>query len=186
MALQDEEVDKARKKSLKELMTNMKKMSEGLTNGKMITCIRNAAVHSICADDPCIVPDVLPASCFKITAEIQEAIPAKDAPTSLGSAALAPAPVEKLEGSELSAFLKAHDLEKYAVMDGIEWRAHKLKYALEKNNKLINPSLAPTKQKMLKEMLLHTAGCLATRIEDLHQPCKVEPVDIPTSSPPIR
>ncbi len=39
---------------------------------------------------------------------------------------------------------------------------------------------------MLKHMLLEAAGCLATRIEDLHQPCNVEPVDIPTSSPPIR
>ena len=104
----------------------------------------------------------------------------------MGSAALALAPEEKLEGSKLSAFLKAHDLEKYTVINSIEWRAHKLKNALERNHKLINPSLAPTKQKMLKEMLLHTAGCLATRIEDLHQPCKVEPVDIPTSSPPIR
>lgn len=33
---------------------------------------------------------------------------------------------------------------------------------------------------------MHTAGCLATRIEDLKQPCNVEPVDIPTSSPPIK
>lgn len=35
-------------------------------------------------------------------------------------------------------------------------------------------------------MLLETAGCLATRIEDLKQPCRVDPVDIPTSSPPIK
>jgi hypothetical protein len=71
-------------------------------------------------------------------------------------------------------------------MEGIEWRALKLKYALEKNNKLINPSLLGNKQRTLKHLLLETAGCLATKIEDLHQPCLVEPVDIPTSSPPIR
>lgn len=35
-------------------------------------------------------------------------------------------------------------------------------------------------------MLLETAACLATEIEDLKQPCKVTPIDIPTSSPPIR
>ena len=35
-------------------------------------------------------------------------------------------------------------------------------------------------------MLIKTAECLATRIEDLNQPCAVPPIDIPTSSPPIR
>lgn len=38
----------------------------------------------------------------------------------------------------------------------------------------------------MKIMLLESAAYLATRIEDLHQPCNVTPVDIPTSSPPIR
>lgn len=71
-------------------------------------------------------------------------------------------------------------------MEGIHWRAHKLKYALEANPKIINQSLSEDKKKMLKIMLLDTAGCLATRIEDLHEPCHVDPIDIPTSSPPIR
>ena len=35
-------------------------------------------------------------------------------------------------------------------------------------------------------MIIETAECLATRIEDLNRPCNVQPVDIPTSSPPIR
>ena len=35
-------------------------------------------------------------------------------------------------------------------------------------------------------MLLEVAGCLATRIEDLHRPCDVPPVDIHTNSPPIK
>lgn len=35
-------------------------------------------------------------------------------------------------------------------------------------------------------MLIETAACLATKIEDLREPCKVDPIDIPTSSPPIR
>ena len=35
-------------------------------------------------------------------------------------------------------------------------------------------------------MLLDIAGCLATRIEDLHKPSAVPPVDIHTTSPPIK
>jgi hypothetical protein len=91
-----------------------------------------------------------------------------------------------LEEDELKKFLAEHALEFCADKEGINWRAHKLKFALDKNKKLINPSLSEDKQRMLKHMLLETAGCLATRIEDLHEPCHVDPVDIPTSSPPIR
>ena len=83
-------------------------------------------------------------------------------------------------------FLKLHDLTEFDKMEGIRWRSHKLKHALEKNPKLINPTLTPPQLRMLKVMLLETAGCLATRIEDLLQPCKVDPIEIPTSSPPIR
>lgn len=113
-------------------------------------------------------------------------MPSKDAPTSRGTAGLSVKPTEEMKNDELKEFLAVHGLEDAATMEGIEWRAHKLKYALEKNNKLINPSLPRDKQKTLKLLLLETAGCLATRIEDLHKPCCVEPVDIPTSSPPIR
>ncbi len=63
VALQEEEISKRRATSLKELMTDMKKMCEGILDGKVLTCIRNTAVHSICTNDHCIVPDVLPASC---------------------------------------------------------------------------------------------------------------------------
>jgi hypothetical protein len=83
-------------------------------------------------------------------------------------------------------FLQEHNLEEHRAMEGIKWRAHKLKFALDKNPKLINPSLPPNQVKELKLMLLETAACLATRIEDLHRPCNVPPVEIPTSSPPIR
>ena len=68
VALQDDEIGKRSSASLKELVLDMKKMSGGLLNGKVLTCIRNAVVHSICANDPYIVPDVLPASCQSITA----------------------------------------------------------------------------------------------------------------------
>lgn len=61
-----------------------------------------------------------------------------------------------------------------------------MQHALEKNKKLLNPALDANQKRQLKEVLIETAGCLATRIEDLKQPCKVEPVDFPTSSPPIR
>ncbi len=127
VALQEDEIGKRSSASLKKLVLDMKKMSEGLLDDKVLTCMRNAVVHSICADDPCIMPDILPASYQSITAEIQEAIPAKDVPTSLGSAALAPAPVEKMEGSELRDFLKLHGMEKFAIMHEIEWRAYELK-----------------------------------------------------------
>lgn len=36
------------------------------------------------------------------------------------------------------------------------------------------------------ELLIDNAECLATKIEDLQSPCKVDPVEIPTSSPPIK
>ena len=136
------------------VLAEMKLMAEELTHGTQLTAIRNAIVHSICADEPCLRPAVLPASCQQITAEIAQAIPSKQAPTSLGSASLTPAPQEKLNEEELQAFLQEHDLLATRNMDGIEWRVKKLKYALEKNAKLINPSLTAEKQKMLKLMLL--------------------------------
>ncbi len=113
-------------------------------------------------------------------------MPAKNSPTSLGSAALEPGEKEELQGEQLEAFLKLHNLLHMKDMDGIGWRAKKLQFALEKNPKLIKPELDQTKQRQLKEMLIETAACLATKIEDLKEPCKVDPVDIPTSSPPIK
>lgn len=71
-------------------------------------------------------------------------------------------------------------------MAGIRWRAKKLQYALQNNSKLINPKLSAERRKQLLEMLLETAEVLATKIEDLKTPCNVPPVDIPTSSPPIK
>ncbi len=95
--------------------------------------IRNAVVQSICAGDTSFMPASY--------AEIQEAMPAKEAPTSLGTAALTPAPKEQLSDEELKDFLEMHQLGFCKDMEGIAWRAHKVKYALEKNQKLINPSL---------------------------------------------
>jgi hypothetical protein len=77
-------------------------------------------------------------------------------------------------------------LQDQSDKEGIAWRAYKLKYALDKNSKLINPQLSAEKQRQIKIMLLDAAACLATCIEDLTTPCAVEPVDIPTTSPPIR
>lgn len=68
-------------------------------------------------------------------------MPSKTGPTSLGTAALESGHLEKLEGSDLEAFLKMHHLEHWKDTDGIEWRAKKLQVALEKNTKPINPRL---------------------------------------------
>ena len=124
-------------------------------------------MHSIASGMTIGALDHLPSS-QSITAEIAEAMPVKGGPTSLGAASLTPAPAQQLNEEELGKFLQQHELEFCKDMDGISWRAHKVKYVLERNEKLINPSLSKDKQRMLKHMLLEVACCLATKIEDLH------------------
>jgi hypothetical protein len=104
----------------------------------------------------------------------------------LGNAALEPAPLEELSGDELERFLAIEGLRHMRHLEGIGWRARKLQVALEKNPQLINPELSEGQKRELRAMLLEVAGCLATRIEDLHRPCDVPPVDIHTTSPPIK
>ena len=113
-------------------------------------------------------------------------MPSKTSPTSLGTAALEPGKDEELGEKEVVKFLEEHKLQHLKDMVGIRWRVKKLQYALQNNSKLINPKLSAEKRKQLLEMLLETAEVLATKIEDLKTPCNVPPVDIPTSSPPIK
>ncbi len=103
--------------------------------------MRNAAVHCLLDNDDAPVSTQLPIASSEITAEINAAMPAKNSPTSLGSATLEPGKKEELEGEQLAAFLKEHDLLHMKSMEGIGWRAKKLQFALEKNSKLINPEL---------------------------------------------
>lgn len=174
---------------IEDLFAEMQQLNLEFKHGAALTSIRNAIIHTICSYTP-QDDTTLPASCQAISealpAEISEAIPSKDSPTSLGCAGLPTAPLEELKDEELAKFLHDHNLQELSNMEGINWKACKLQYALMKNPKLINPNLTVDKVKALKIMLLETAACLATRIEDLHRPCNVAPVDIPTSSPPIR
>ena len=114
-------------------------------------------------------------------------MPAKSSPTSLGAALLEPGEgQDEMEEEELKEFLKQKGLQHLSQVEGIKWRAKKLQFALQNNSKLINPKLTVEQQTQLMELLVSTAECLATKIEDLKHPCNVEAVDIPTSSPPIR
>ena len=126
------------------------------------------------------------ATCCEVTSKAKQAMPPKVSPTSLGCATLEPGEKEAMSDAELDQFLKDHDLVHLKGITGIHWRAKKLQFALKNNNKLINPKLSEVQKKQLMELLIHTAECLATKIEDLQNPCKVDPINIPTSSPPIR
>jgi hypothetical protein len=126
------------------------------------------------------------ASCEEVSQQVKEAMPAKATPTSLGAAALEPGKKEEMGLEELREFLQVHNLEHLKDIAGIKWRAKKLQFALNNNSKLINPKLSKRRRKQLLELLIESAEVLATKIEDLKTPCSVPPVDIPTSSPPIR
>ena len=145
--------------------------------------MRNCAVRQLLTPQKSCHPS---RTAEQLSAELNEALPQKNSPTSLGNAALEPAPPEELSGDELEHFLSACGLLHMRQMDGIGWRAHKLQVALQKNPQLINPALPEGQQRQLRAMLLEVAVCLATRIEDLHRPCDVPPVDIHTTSPPIK
>ena len=159
----------------------MQTLSQQLETPEGNIRMRNVAIHELsgAAEEHA---EKLLASCQ----EISSAMPSKTSPTSLGATALEPGSNEKFPADLLHAYLVEHDLLHLQKMEGIEWRAKKLQIALERNGKLINPKLNATQTKEVKELLIKTAECLATRIEDLNRPCAVTPVDIPTSSPPIR
>jgi hypothetical protein len=61
VGLDEEAVEPGRK--LKEVFMEMKTMAEGLISGTQLTSIKNAVIHSICDDAPCLADYALPASC---------------------------------------------------------------------------------------------------------------------------
>ena len=90
-----------------------------------LICMRNSVMYSFASDMTSGRLDYLPSS-QDITAEIQQAVPAKKAPTSPGTASLTPAPAAELKVEELQKFLADHHLKFCAEMDGIKCRAHKV------------------------------------------------------------
>ena len=169
------------KVNLKKTLVEMQTLSSSLLTSAKETTLRNAAVHQLLTTEEEVLPTF--ASCEEVS---KAAMPAKSAPTSLGAAALEPGKHEELNEKELQEFLQKHELTHLSKRQGIAWRAKKLQFALESNDKLINPELSNARKVQIKELLIEAAECLATKIEDLKRPCNVTPVDIPTSSPPIR
>ena len=102
------------------------------------TEMRNTAVKQLLVPEP---EPQLTRSAQELSAEVCEALPPKTGPTSLGNATLTPAPAEELQGEELARWLRLEGLSSLKNMPGIGWRAHKVKTALERNSKLINPEL---------------------------------------------
>jgi hypothetical protein len=170
------------KKNVKASILEMVKLNEKFSSDPNNVQFRNVAVHSLLTDDDPAEPV---ASCEEVTEQVKAAMPTMASPTSLGAAALEAGKQEEMESEELQMFLKQHELEHLKNTAGIRWRAKKLQFALN-NSKLINPKLSQERRKQLMELLIETAEVLATKIEDLKTPCNVPPVDIPTSSPPIR
>jgi hypothetical protein len=171
------------KQRLKDTIKEMASLSTKLDTKTKQVQLRNVAVHSLLTMDE----EEPLASCEEVSQQVKAAMPAKATPTSLGAAALEPGRKEVMGLEELREFLRLHDLEHLKdTVEGLEWRAKKLQFALNNNSKLINPKLSKERRKQLLELLIESAEVLATKIEDLKTPCSVPPVDIPTSSPPIR
>ncbi len=107
-------------------LQEMQALSKKLATKEGATSMRNAAVHCLVdyVENPASIQ--LPVASSEITAEINAAMPAKNSPTSLGSAALEPGEKEELKEEQLEAFLKLHDLLHMKDMEGIGWRSKKL------------------------------------------------------------
>ncbi len=172
------------KEKLQEVVKEMQSLSKHLPTSPKQTQLRNAAIHALLSEEE---DEVHHASCEQVTASTKAAMPAKSSPTSLGAALLEPGREhDEMSELEVKEFLAKNKLQHLSALEGIRWRARKLQFALQNNSKLINPKLEDQQKTQLMELLITTAECLATKIEDLKHPCNVEAVDIPTSSPPIR
>ncbi len=71
-------------------LQEMQELSKKLATKEGETAMRNAAVHCLVDDEEDVASIQLPVASADITAEVNAAMPAKNSPTSLGSAALEP------------------------------------------------------------------------------------------------
>jgi hypothetical protein len=121
----------------------MKQLATKLLTKQGQIVMKNAAAHCLLNPDDEVDSQQLPISCKQVTAKVNAAaMPSKDSPTSLGSAALEPGERKKMNEEEVNQFLQRHGLTAMKGLEGIAWKAKKVQYALEKNNKLIKPLLS--------------------------------------------